>query len=269
MTDPDRSCRQGVDAVDKAALLADVSVYIRFHEALQTAWLERHPDKDAEPMDPAFAQEVHALLTNSPRLKAVVTEHLGYMWETILAPEWLRTVTMLEESVAAFEQLDISGLNVQEAIRLVAGREITVHWDLSQVEELTFVPTAHLGPYVRFFTHDNPKIAHIMFGARLPQGTRVQSPALSRSEMLVRLDALADDTRLQILRLLTIHEELCAQDIMIELQLSQSSASRHLRQLAATGYLTERRRDVAKCYSLNLDRVEDTLHALKRYLTTS
>jgi DNA-binding transcriptional ArsR family regulator len=105
-----------------------------------------------------------------------------------------------------------------------------------------------------------------MFGARLPAGARVQSPALSRSELLVRLNALADDTRLEILELMTKHEELCAQDIITLLNLSQSSASRHLRQLSATGYLIERRRDVAKCYSLNLDRVEDTLQALRRFM---
>jgi ArsR family transcriptional regulator, arsenate/arsenite/antimonite-responsive transcriptional repressor len=94
----------------------------------------------------------------------------------------------------------------------------------------------------------------------------VTSPALSRSELLVRLSALADDTRLQILELLTQHDELCAQDVIEMLDLSQSAASRHLRQLTATGYLLERRREVAKCYSLNPQRVDDTLRALKRFL---
>jgi hypothetical protein len=50
------------------------------------------------------------------------------------------------------------------------------------------------------------------------------------------------------------------------LELSQSAASRHLRQLTATGYLVERRSQVAKCYSLNPARVDDTLRALKRFL---
>jgi DNA-binding transcriptional ArsR family regulator len=48
--------------------------------------------------------------------------------------------------------------------------------------------------------------------------------------------------------------------------LSQSSASRHLRQLTASGFLSERRRDVAKCYSLNKERIDDTMHALKDFL---
>ena len=85
--------------------------------------------------------------------------------------------------------------------------------------------------------------------------------------MLVRLNALADDTRLSILEMLVAEEELCAQDFINRLDLSQSSASRHLRQLTASGFLNERRRDVAKCYSLNSERIEDTMKALKRLLT--
>ncbi len=94
----------------------------------------------------------------------------------------------------------------------------------------------------------------------------MKSPSLSRSELLVRLSAVADDTRLQILELLTQHEELCAQDIIRLLDLSQSAASRHLRQLTATGFLVERRNEVVKCYRINPQRVDDTLRALKRFL---
>ncbi|RMF77535.1 MAG: ArsR family transcriptional regulator [Chloroflexi bacterium] len=84
--------------------------------------------------------------------------------------------------------------------------------------------------------------------------------------MLVRMNALADDTRLRILQLLVEETELCAQDIMTRLELSQSATSRHLRMLTAAGYLTERRREVAKCYMLNEERIEDTLDALRHFL---
>ena len=56
---------------------------------------------------------------------------------------------------------------------------------------------------------------------------------------------------------------------MVQLDLNQSAASRHLRQLSAAGYITERRRDVAKCYSLNRERINDTFRALDRFLTRS
>ncbi|MCZ7544078.1 MAG: metalloregulator ArsR/SmtB family transcription factor [Anaerolineae bacterium] len=98
----------------------------------------------------------------------------------------------------------------------------------------------------------------------MPEGVQIAS--LSRSDLLVRISALADDTRLRILRLLGDAQELRAQEIMDRLDLSQSAASRHLRQLSATGFVRERREDGAKCYSLNRERVEDTCQALKQFL---
>ena len=106
----------------------------------------------------------------------------------------------------------------------------------------------------------------LFFGARQPQGIPGFSPDLSRSELLVRLNALADDTRLRILALFKEEEELCSPEIIERLALSQSAASRHLKQLSATGYLVERRREGAKCYCLNTDRIEDTLHALSQFM---
>ena len=106
----------------------------------------------------------------------------------------------------------------------------------------------------------------ILFGARLPEGTEYYAPDLSRAEILVRLGALADDTRLRILRLISEEGEQRSKDIMQELELSQSAASRHLKQLSATGYLTERRCEGAKCYDINDERVDNTLRALSAYL---
>jgi len=106
----------------------------------------------------------------------------------------------------------------------------------------------------------------VFFGVRQPRDVGHQNAALRRSELLVWLNALADETRLRMLEMLAREEEICAQDFITTLELSQSSASRHLRQLTASGYVTERRRDVAKCYSLNRERVEDTVRALQQLL---
>jgi ArsR family transcriptional regulator len=106
----------------------------------------------------------------------------------------------------------------------------------------------------------------LVFGARLPEGALIDAPDLSRAEMLVRLNALADDTRLRILKLVADQGEQRSQDIMNRLELSQSASSRHLKQLSATGYLNERRCEGAKCYSLNPERLEDTLCAIRNFL---
>ena len=140
------------------------------------------------------------------------------------------------------------------------------YWKLvfEQAERLIFVPSTHVGPYLGKFKFGNT--LWMLFGARIPEGVQVHAPDLSRAEILVRISALADDTRLRILKLVSEGGELCSHDIMIRLRLSQSAVSRHLKHLSATGYLSERRCNGAKCYALNPKRVEDTLCAISVFL---
>lgn len=217
----------------------------------------------------AVFEAVHDFLQDPPAMQHLIVTHLQEMWDGWLEAEWARTRPMIEECVAAFQQLDFPQQDIFEAIRVVTGRDARAisKWGatLSQVSELIFVPSPHIGPYLSIFGEADTR--YVFFGARQPRGIQRQSSALSRSELLVRLNALADDTRLRILELLTEHEELCAQEIIERLDLSQSTVSRHLSQLSATGYITERRKEVQKCYSLNPDRVVDTLRALTNFLS--
>lgn len=237
-------------------LLSDRALYINFMNTLE------------EVSEDALWGAAFDLARNPAELKRTMVEHLRYMWENLLSAEWERQLPMLNESISAFSRVDFSQKTAMEAARIVTNR------DLSQLLEkkhaahdvVTFVPNPHLGPYVSIQTHEG--VLRIVFGARLPRGA--QSAALSefsRADLLIRLNALADDARLQILELLTQHDELCAQDIIERLGISQSTASRHLSQLRATGYIIERRREVSKCYSLNTDRVVDTLRALTNFLS--
>jgi DNA-binding transcriptional ArsR family regulator len=266
LCDADKQAAHGMQALARDTLLTDLDAFLAYHEAMHAKQRAEYPELEIEPFDRAFYTELHDLYRNPLALRELIVSHLRDMWDAYLAADWAQHAPMLQEAVDAFRQLEYRGQTAVEAIRAVTGRNLSV-WesDLARTERLVFVPSAHIGPYVRLFILDDAPTAYVTFGARLPEGTRVASPALSRSELLVRLSALADDTRLQILELLTHGEELCAQDIMTKLNLSQSSASRHLRQLTATGYLLERRREVAKCYSLNPARVDDTLTALRRF----
>lgn len=244
----------------REALLADSAVYMDFLAQVYAA-------KDKELcFTEGDMREAHRYLNDPPAMQDLLVSFMRSLWETALADEWERSRPMLEEAVKAFQEVDLSGLTALEAVRVVTRRDMTDHWDdhLATFKRLIFVPSAHIGPYIT--SHEYGDLIWIVFGARMPEGSRTHSPALNRSELLVQLNALADDIRLRILELVIEHGELCAQDIITQLDLSQSSASRHLRQLTATGYLTERRREVAKCYSLNSDRAENVLHALRDFL---
>ncbi|HEU5103245.1 MAG TPA: metalloregulator ArsR/SmtB family transcription factor [Roseiflexaceae bacterium] len=240
---------------DPEALLSSADAYIRF---LQDNFFE---------FDLAIETEAHALFSDPPRMKDLIVSHLNVIWEARMSAEWDRVQPLLQESVAAFQQIDLRRMSGFEAIRLVTGQEPHEKWQkwVANSRQIIFVPSAHLGPYLRSFKEE--KLLWILFGARLPEGASAGPSALSRSDLLVRLNALTDDTRLRILALLAQQDELCAQDIMAQLDLNQSAASRHLRQLSAAGYITERRRDVAKCYTLNRERIGQTFRALDRFLT--
>jgi|UniRef100_A0A7V6DP58 ArsR family transcriptional regulator len=62
--------------------------------------------------------------------------------------------------------------------------------------------------------------------------------------------SLADETRLSILCLLMQHEELCVCDFMEVLGITQSKASRHLRYLYNTGWVSDRREGLKIKYRL-------------------
>jgi DNA-binding transcriptional ArsR family regulator len=215
-----------------------------------------------------FTDQLYALINEPEQMQRTIIEHLRLMWDEYLCDEWARVLPMLQESIAAHQRVVYPEMTPYEAIRAITGRDMSGRLDtkLNRSERLRFVPSAHVGPYIAKSLRGSTMI--VMFGARLPRGSSVTSPDLNRAELLTRMNALADDTRLRILELLTREPELCAQDIIERLgDLSQSSVSRHLSQLTATGYITERRREQAKCYSLNTDRVFDTIRALTNFLS--
>ena len=203
-------------------------------------------------------------------MQTLIVAHLRLMWERFLAAEWQRVQPMLADSVAAFGATDLKNMSLQDAVKFVTGQQLS-DLNLPTLEKthsrVIFVPSAHVGPYVGKLPHGNVFV--LFFGARLPEGSTMDAPDLSRNELVVRLNALADDTRLRILRYVAEHGEQRSQRIMSELDLSQSTASRQLNQLCATGFLASRNCAGAKCYSLNDGRLSDTFRALLAFLAIS
>jgi DNA-binding transcriptional ArsR family regulator len=200
-------------------------------------------------------------------LKQLVTSHIRWFWKNHLQAEWTRVRPMLEESAKAFNQIDLSDKTRVELVQFVTGKEISeTKWgkELEEAKELVFVPNAHIGPYIRGTRIGSSFFLY--FGARLPEGSDVRIPELDRAEIVARLSALADDTRLRILQMIAERKEMRAQDIIDEIGLSQPSVSRYLSQLTASGYLQERRVNGAKAYTLNRERIEKTLKAVSAFL---
>ncbi|HEX2993805.1 MAG TPA: metalloregulator ArsR/SmtB family transcription factor [Anaerolineales bacterium] len=205
-------------------------------------------------------------------LKQLVTGHIRWFWKNYLQAEWTRVRPMLEESARAFNKINYNDMTRLQMIEFITGKDISIDpmWEkkwanhLQDAKEVVFIPNAHFGPYIHTSrVHDK---FYIYFGAHLPEGSDVRVPELDRTELVARISALADDTRLQILQMIAEKGEMRSQEIMEVINLSQPSVSRYLSHLTAAGFLQERRANGAKAYVLNEDRIEKTLQALRAFL---
>jgi DNA-binding transcriptional ArsR family regulator len=248
--------------IDRDKILKNEEAYLDF---IKDSFDIRYSDFEIEALS-------YGYLKDPPKLKSFLISHLTHMWDKYLSKEWEKNRMMLEESVSAFRQMDLSGMDRIETVKKVTNHDIVEEWQewpwkmewLKHVKHIVFIPSVHIGPYVvKLITHNT---FIIFYGARLPEGSGVKTSDLNRNDINVRMNALADDTRLRILQLISHQGELSSQEIMNQLELSQSATSRHLKQLSATGFLKERRQTCSKVYELNSGFVDKTLNALGIFL---
>jgi ArsR family transcriptional regulator len=253
------------EAVDWDEVLTSARNYVQF---LRFRFGEELTDEEVE-------TRAYEYVIDPAALKQLVTGHIRWFWRNYLQTEWMRVLPMLEKSAKAFNQVDFSDMTRLEIIEYVTGKDIRSEskWEskwgdgLLRAKKLTFIPNAHIGPYMRA-----DKIGdhfYIYFGAHLPEGSDIRVPELDRAEIVSRISALADDTRLQILQMIAENGEMRSQEIMEAINLSQPSVSRYLSQLTSAGYLQERRANGAKAYILNRERIEKTLKAVSAFLLGS
>ena len=245
------------EPVDWKEILSSARSYVKF---LRRGFDEQHVFEELE-------TRAYDYVIDPPAMKQLILDHLRWFWSNYLEREWVRVRPMIEKSVRAFQRVDFSDLSPLEAARLVTGQDLAdMHWHgmLLKAEKITFIPNAHIGPYVQKAMMNGT--LHVSFGVRQPDSLEERIPELDRADIVSRLAALADDTRLQILHMIGEAGELRAQDVMDATQLSQPSVSRYLSQLTATGYLQERRVSGAKVYALNRDRIEKTIRATSAFL---
>ena len=245
------------DEVNWDEVLVSSQAYIDF---LLTRFDGEHVIVDVE-------ARAYEYVIDPPAMKNFLVKHMTTMWEKYFKAEWDRVQPMLLESIRSFMSTDINNMTRTEAANFIIGQDVSnTKWCkyLDKVERVEFIPNPHIGPYVQPWGKQG--LSRIIFGARQPEGAPDRIPELDRTEIVSRLSALADDTRLHILQLATERDEIRVQDILEVINLSQPSVSRYLTQLSAAGFLIERRESGAKVYSLNKERVDRTLKAVSAFL---
>ena len=256
----DESLKNKGEPVDWDEVLSSSTNYVGF---LRHRFGEELTDTEVE-------TRAYEYVIDPAAMKQLITGHMRWFWKNHLQAEWTRVRTMLEESAKAFNQLDYSDMTRLDLMRYVTGKEFEeakFHGELEKSENLVFIPNAHFGPYIQTLKIHNT--FYIFFGAHLPEGSEIRVPELDRAEIVSKLSALADETRLQILRMVAENGEMRSNEIMDAIKLSQPSVSRYLSQLTTNGYLQERRVNGAKAYTLNRDRIEKTLKAISAFLLDS
>jgi DNA-binding transcriptional ArsR family regulator len=250
---------EGVGEVPSAAVLAsDREAFVGLIERL----MEGIDDKE---FDRAKLETYFDQIHDGEAYRDKLTSAISLLWDRYLKEEWERVESAVTDSVAAFQSVEIGGESVEEKLKFITQRDnIPAEWvaTLQTAQEIVYVPSVHIGPYMILFDFDGTR-AVVMGRARIPEGATVHSPMLDRSDLLIRLEALSDTNRLRILEMAASRDEITSQDVIDQLELSQSSASRHLTQLAATGLLTVDLSERTRRYRLNTRRIDDVCVGLK------
>lgn len=254
----DKSLKDKGKPVDWDEVLSSPTNYVDF---LTYRFGEDHVDREVE-------TRAYEYVIDPAAMKQLITGHMRWFWKNHLQAEWNRVRNLLEESAKAFNQLDYSDMTRSDMMRYITGKEFEEtkwHAEFEKAGNIVFIPNAHFGPYIQ--TLKISDTLYIYFGARLPEGSEVHVPELDRAEIVSKLSALADETRLQILRMVAENGEMRSNEIMDAIKLSQPSVSRYLSQLSINGYLQERRVNGGKVYTLNRERIEKTLKAISAFLS--
>ncbi|GEM_PF-880805 len=248
------------ETVDMSDLLEDRAFFIDYvHRNVKKNYLE---DATVAMVD---------LYLNPQQTHQLALQVLTDLWETYFCDEWTRHQRDIQRVEEAFKHVDTTNVPTFEAIQMITGRDLRPVFrptELSQFEQLIFVPSTHNGPYVVWFGNDTT--LYVIFTARMPAEVhttdKIDKPDIN--VLIQRFKALSDDNRVTVLLAIREHGELSTQDIIEQFDLNKSAASRYLGQLLANGFILERRDTDGKTkfYSINDDVIDEFLQSIAHLL---
>lgn len=226
-----------------------------YQKASQNQW---DPPVDI-PMDPF---EFAAMLDDASALHEGLLKSLWHLWHDVYQE---RAAEDQQQHAAAirYHQQQVYVDDLQTVFRDVTGRRAPEWFTDGRVKQINFIPASHVGALVVFSILKDK--AWIGFNANLIPADR--GKVLYSAELYPALRALADETRLKIVALLT-EGEFNVGDIADALALTQSTASRHLSLLAKTELLNTRREGTMRYYTLNPSTLKDISERIGRLART-
>jgi DNA-binding transcriptional ArsR family regulator len=217
-------------------------------------------------LDEPQIERLIQLYRSPSELKAQLISVMTRFWERFYRDDWDRCRPMAERS-AAYHQAQTYGAELTTVFVNVTGRRFPKDVEkVEAVEHVIFVPSCHIGPYVMLSPCDpEGTVLMIHYNGR-PTSTPEMEETPAIQDLFPPIKALADETRLQILSLLD-GRELYAQEIVDQLDISQSAVSRHLKLMVTGGILDVRKEESMKYFSINESTLADLAEGLRRFRT--
>ena len=134
--------------------------------------------------------------------------------------------------------------------------------DVTARRPVRLVPSLFVWPELRV-SCDGPWPVTLVYAA--PQQTRDAQPRRPPGELLAALRALADDTRLRVLKLISERPR-STQELAPLVGLSSAGLSKTLGRLSDAGLITSRREGYYVVYSLAPDRIDEVSAAVHEFL---
>ncbi|MBU1049149.1 metalloregulator ArsR/SmtB family transcription factor [Candidatus Bipolaricaulota bacterium] len=207
--------------------------------------------------------QARRLLANPSALKAMACKTLRTFWSPHFRPIYASHDAAVR-AIANEPHPLLSRKDLPSLLDGFTGRSIdpAADWAIPH-ERILLVPLPFMGPYVVLMNATAPEPMAI-FGFDAQRAVDLRTTSLATPD-LTKLKALADETRLEILRFVSRSERFGG-EIVTHLGISQPGVSKHLRLLAASGLLNVRQEGTSKYYSTcdgGLDAIADEIRQLK------
>jgi DNA-binding transcriptional ArsR family regulator len=221
--------------------------------------------------------ELASLTFEDPRrLVTQFADLLTSYWEAAFAEEWQRLEPLLADTLTnvgrrvAADGLYVFLRGVSPRLRVDPDAEefgIDLPHDhrvaVTDERPLLLVPSVYVWPHVQV-NCDEPWPLSVVYAA--PFIAEASRPQLPSAELVSVLRALADHTRLRVLKLVA-DQPRSTQELAPLVGISEAGLSKHLRQLSEAGLVTSRREGYYVLYRLNAERIEPLSASLRRFLS--
>lgn len=214
--------------------------------------------------EPPTIDRILDMMHKPAELKTLLLSVVTRFWELYYRQEYERCQVLSERSLAYHRSQNYSSDLVTVFTDVTGRRFPRDQKDVEDVERIIFMPSCHVGPYVMFIMCKDAQHTLLIHYNCRPTGTPEHEETPSVQNLFPPLKALADETRLQILSLLN-GKELYAQEIVDQLDISQSAVSRHLQLMVTGGILDVRKQDSMKYFSISEANLAALISTLQRF----